>query len=68
MKLITKPEPKAVAKPETKGYVYCYMCTHTVESPVIPAGKAFRVKPGQKCPRCSSALDAGYVLRLDQAA
>jgi hypothetical protein len=44
------------------------MCTHTVESQVIARGRSLMVKPGEKCPRCSSTLDAGYVLRVQQAA
>ena len=51
-----------------KGSVYCYMCTHTVEAEVYSQAKAIRVKPGQKCPRCATSLDSGYVVRLSQAA
>lgn len=53
---------------EFSASVYCPICTHTVQATVVPFGKSARVKPGQKCPRCSSSLDAGYVLRLDRAA
>jgi len=53
---------------ETKASVYCYLCTHTVEAEVLYDRKAAMVKPGQKCPRCRSSLDAAYVLRLDRAA
>jgi hypothetical protein len=68
MRIVERQQQQNAAPvPEAKGFVYCYMCTHTVEARVIP-GKNPRVKPGQKCPRCSSALDAGFVLRLDQAA
>ena len=63
MKLLTKPEIRTYA-----GGVYCPICTHTVEAEVQMAGKLVRVKPGQKCPRCASALDAGYVMRFGRAA
>lgn len=53
---------------EVKGSVHCPICTHTVEGIVVTNGRTARVKPGQKCPRCSSALDPGYIVRLDQAA
>jgi transposase-like protein len=45
--------------------VYCPICTRTVEAEVIPGRKKAFVKPGQKCPRCSSALDAGVVLHVN---
>jgi hypothetical protein len=48
--------------------VYCPICTHTVPAEVIWRGKRFVVKPGQKCARCHSQLDAGYIIRTDQAA
>jgi hypothetical protein len=53
---------------EGKASVYCYMCTHTVEADVVNLGRTTRVKPGQKCPRCSGSLDSGYVIRMSQAA
>jgi uncharacterized Zn finger protein (UPF0148 family) len=63
MKVLTKPEIRTYA-----GGVYCPICTHTVEAEVQTAGKLVRVKPGQKCSRCAASLDAGYVLRHQQAA
>jgi hypothetical protein len=62
-------EPKAtsVAK-EAKGSVYCPMCTHTVEAIIIFSARNSRVASGQKCARCGSSLDAGYVMRVDRAA
>ncbi len=51
-----------------KGPVYCTMCTHTVEADIVYSPKRPFVKPGQKCPRCSSALDSAYVLSFDRAA
>lgn len=57
-----------VQKIEYRGGVYCPICTRTVEAQIVSVGRVARVKAGQKCPRCSSALDAGYVLRYDRAA
>lgn len=48
--------------------VYCPICTHTVPAEVVLRGKRFIVKPGQKCARCHSQLDAGYIMRADRAA
>jgi hypothetical protein len=53
---------------EMKGSVHCPLCTHTVPATIIANSRGTRVMPGQKCPRCSSSLDAGYVLRIDRAA
>jgi hypothetical protein len=59
------PAPHAV---EYAASVHCPICTHTVHATVLAQARTVRVKPGQKCPRCSSSLDAGYVLRFDRAA
>jgi NAD-dependent SIR2 family protein deacetylase len=60
---MTKPAPAtSIAK------VYCPMCTHTVDATVEHDAKHARVKRGQKCPRCSGALDAGYIMYLERAA
>jgi uncharacterized protein (UPF0212 family) len=56
------------SKREFKGWAYCPICTHTVETAVISAGRKVYVKPGQKCPRCSSALEAASVVRYGVAA
>ncbi len=48
---------------EAKGFAYCPICTHTVETRVVLAGKRAWVKPGEKCPRCGSRLEAAAVLR-----
>lgn len=53
---------------QSRGQVYCPMCTHTVEAVVVHKGRAAQVVPGQKCARCASALDAGVVFRIDRAA
>lgn len=59
---------KNLGRSESKGSIYCYMCTHTVEADVVTVGRMVRVKPGQKCPRCSGSLDSGAVVRMSQAA
>ena len=64
MKLLTNEVKSTVVR----GWVYCPICTHTVDAAVIQTRKGTRVDPGQKCPRCSASLDAGYVMRLNQAA
>lgn len=48
--------------------VYCPMCTHMVRGYVIMRGKRLVVAEGQICSRCHAALDAGYVIRRNQAA
>jgi len=48
---------------ESKGWAYCPICTRTVETQVVRAGKSAYVKPGQKCPRCGSSLEVASVLR-----
>jgi hypothetical protein len=53
---------------EMHAYVYCPICTHTVEGTVVSAGKSTEVKPGQKCSRCSAALDPAIIVRMDRAA
>ncbi len=55
-------------KKTARGSVYCLICTHTVEADVVPAGRKMLVRSGQKCPRCSSSLNAAYVLGHNQAA
>jgi hypothetical protein len=56
------------AAPSTAAKVYCPMCTHTVDAIVENLPKHARVKRGQKCPRCSGSLDAGYIMYLERAA
>ena len=51
-----------------RGWAYCPICTHTVETPVTAVGKRPVVKPGEKCPRCHSALEAASVIRYEIAA
>ena len=64
---MSEPNRAAVAAPAT-AKVYCPMCTHTVDAEVEQHARHLRVKRGQKCPRCSAALDAGYIMYLDRAA
>jgi uncharacterized protein (UPF0212 family) len=52
----------------SKGAVHCPSCTHNVDADVLQQGRRMFVKPGQKCPRCSSTLDAAFILRFDRAA
>lgn len=56
------------AQKNVKGWAYCPICTHTVETAVVTAGRKMLVKPGQKCPRCHSSLEAASVVRFEQAA
>jgi hypothetical protein len=65
---MTRLDRPQVSQFELKGFVYCPICTHTVEGTVVSNGKTAKVKPGQKCSRCSASLDPGYIMRLDRAA
>lgn len=57
---------------ERQASVYCPICTHTVAAAVTMGRKglsrALIVKPGQKCQRCHSSIDAGVIMRLVEAA
>jgi hypothetical protein len=53
---------------QAQGAVYCPLCTHTVQADVTYTARSAHVTPGQRCPRCSSSLDAGYVIRMNRAA
>ena len=64
MPIATIPKKQTAAQ----GYVYCPLCTHTVHANVTFTPRGVRVLAGQKCPRCSSSLDAGYVLGTGRAA
>lgn len=59
---------KPAAAAEYKGYLHCPICTHTVQGTVMTQGRATKVKPGQKCSRCSASLDPAYILHFDRAA
>jgi len=60
-----KPAPRIM---ESQGYLHCPICTHTVQGTVLTQGRHTKVKPGQKCPRCSASLDPAYVIRYERAA
>jgi uncharacterized protein (UPF0212 family) len=67
MATVTMERKETLAK-EVMGSVHCPMCTHTVSATVIYQPRSVHVKPGQKCGRCASALDAAFVLRFERAA
>jgi hypothetical protein len=50
---------------EIRGWAYCPICTHIVETPAMAVGRKVVVKPGQKCSRCHSALEAASVVGYD---
>jgi len=61
-----KPAPAPRPVP---GFVYCYLCTHTVPATVLLSTRARpTVQPGQKCERCAASIDSAAVVRLDRAA
>ena len=62
------PIQRPIPQHESNAFVYCPICTHTVEGIVVTTGKTAKVKPGQKCSRCSAALDPAYIMRTDRAA
>jgi hypothetical protein len=67
----TKTHPAAA--PAHDATVYCPICTHTVPARVgyvrtASGRKLPRVIAGQRCPRCSSTLDAAYVMRINRTA
>ena len=69
MKILTQAQAQHPVVPyEVKAFVYCPICTHTVEGIVAVTGKTAKVKTGQKCSRCSAALDPAYIMRMDRAA
>ncbi len=61
-------QPKPAPARESTGFLHCPICTHTVQGTVMTQGRTSKVKPGQKCPRCSATLDPAYILRYDRAA
>lgn len=58
------PMKNVISVERTKGLVHCPICTHRVEADVMIEGKRTYAVPKQKCPRCSSSLDAAVVLDL----
>jgi hypothetical protein len=61
-------EKKDTSAEKRMELIYCPMCTHMVQGYVVARGKKLVVEAGQVCSRCHSALDAGYVIRRNQAA
>ena len=61
-------EMKALLENHTLGQALCPICTHTVPAEVNLKGKTARVAPGQKCPRCTAALDVAVVVAVPEAA
>lgn len=59
---------KPISEKVPNAQVYCPICTHVVHAGVEVTSKKARVLPGQKCPRCLSSLDAGYVWTIPTAA
>ena len=59
---------KALMEDRTKGQVYCPICTHTVPADIDINGKAVRVAPGQRCPRCQATLNVAVIVQVPQAA
>jgi len=60
----------AAVESRVVGVLYCPICTRYVDGEVTRAanGKKMIAVAGQKCPRCSSSLDAAAVVRIPQAA
>ncbi len=65
---LEQPVEKKQVVQEVQGEVYCPFCTRTVGATLLVAGRRAKSKPGQKCPRCSSSLDAGYAIVPNRAA
>lgn len=65
---MTATMPNQNRNQKYRASVYCPICTRTVEGDVAQFGKAVRVVPGQKCPRCGSSLDAGYIFSNSRVA
>jgi len=59
---------KTTTEKTIQGQVHCPICTHNVGADIDISGRKAIVVPGQKCPRCSSKLDAAYVMEVLQAA
>jgi len=59
---------KVLIQREVHGQALCPICTHTVPALLRVAGKDARVEPGQRCPRCASALDVAVPVDIPKAA
>ncbi|MGH9720992.1 MAG: hypothetical protein ACRD8O_12325 [Bryobacteraceae bacterium] len=60
--------PKPEAEKIVKAVLYCPLCTRYVDGDVRTDVRKPHVAPGQKCPRCSSSLDAAIVVQFPKAA
>ena len=68
MLVTTMEKPAVVARQERTGEVHCLICSHRVPAQVLIDRRSARVKSGEKCVRCGSSLESGYVVALKQAA
>jgi hypothetical protein len=59
---------KPVPAKKIFGQVYCLFCTHAVDAQLALNGRRLAAKPGQRCPRCQSSLDACMALSVSKAA
>lgn len=66
--MTTTQQPTPMKTTFSTGAVHCPICTHSVAADLAQQGRRMFIKPGQKCPRCSSTLDAAYILGIDRAA
>jgi hypothetical protein len=68
MKRVEARTVTAVEQKTLRARVYCPICTHTVEADVILMNpgppRRMKVAEGQRCRRCSTSLDAAYILDL----
>ena len=63
----TLERPAVGALLERTAEVHCLICSHRVAAQVLMDRRGARVKSGEKCARCGSSLEAGYVLSLKPA-
>jgi DNA-directed RNA polymerase subunit RPC12/RpoP len=61
-------KPATMTSRERTGEVHCLICSHRVPAQVVVDRRSARVKMGEKCVRCGSSLESGYVLALKPAA
>ena len=68
MLLRTMEKPAVMPSRERTAEVHCLICSHRVPAQVVVDRRGAHVKHGEKCGRCGSSLEAGYVLALKPAA
>jgi DNA-directed RNA polymerase subunit RPC12/RpoP len=66
--LRTKVVKKIAAENAVKARVHCFICSHMVAAELELQGKRISLVRGQRCPRCSSPLDAAKVVDIEEAA